>query len=102
MSITGIIIATCLVGGTGLIIGLLLGFAGLAFDVKVDEKEIEVEVSDYRPKKCILHSDDLVIPMTIYMMEHNFMYSPEDMDEEMAKEAVMHIISWTVDTNRQY
>ena len=30
------------------------------------------------------------------------MYSPEDMDEEMAKEAVMHIISWTVDTNRQY
>lgn len=42
MSITGIIIATCLVGGTGLIIGLLLGFAGLAFDVKVDEKEIEV------------------------------------------------------------
>ena len=65
-------------------------------------EEIEVEVSDYRPKKCILHSDDLVIPMTIYMMEHNFMYSPEDMDEETAKEAVMHIISWTVDTNRQY
>ena len=40
MNITGIIIATCLVGGTGLIIGLLLGFAGKAFEVKTDEKEI--------------------------------------------------------------
>ena len=67
-----------------------------------DEEEIEVEVNDYRPKKCILHSDDLVIPMTIYMMEHNFLYSPEDMDEETAKEAVMHIISWVVDNNHQY
>ena len=81
------------------IIGAGAGEIDLGAD---DEKEIEVEVSDYRPKKCILHSDDLVVPMTIYMMEHNFMYSPEDMDEEMAKEAVMHIISWTVDTNRQY
>jgi len=67
-----------------------------------DEEEIEVEVNDYRPKKCILHSDDLVIPMTIYMMEHNFLYSLEDMDEETAKEAVMHIISWVVDNNHQY
>ena len=66
-----------------------------------DEEEIEVEVSDYRPKKCILHSDDLVIPMTVYMMEHNFLYSSDDMDEETAKEAVMHIISWTVDTRRK-
>lgn len=65
-------------------------------------EEIEVEVSDYRPKKCILHSDDLVIPMTLYMMEHNFLYSPEDMDEETAKEAVMHVISWVVDNNHQY
>ena len=81
------------------IIGAGAGEIDLGAD---DEKEIEIEVSDYRPKKCILHSDDLVVPMTIYMMEHNFMYSPEDMDEEMAKEAVMHIISWTVDTNRQY
>lgn len=39
MNITGIIIATCLVGGTGLIIGLLLGFAGKAFEVKTDEKK---------------------------------------------------------------
>lgn len=67
-----------------------------------DEEEIEVEVNDYRPKKCILHSDDLVIPITIYMMEHNFLYSLEDVDEEMAKEAVMHIISWVVDNNHQY
>lgn len=42
MNITGIIIATCLVGGTGLIIGLLLGFAGKAFEVKTDEKEIAI------------------------------------------------------------
>lgn len=45
MSITGIIIATCLVGGTGLIIGLLLGFAGKAFEIKIDEKEIEIRES---------------------------------------------------------
>lgn len=42
MSVTGIIIATCVVGGTGLIIGLLLGFAGKAFEVEVDEKEISI------------------------------------------------------------
>lgn len=42
MSITGIIIATCIVGGTGVIIGLLLGFAGKAFEVEVDEKEIAI------------------------------------------------------------
>ncbi|MBQ3583206.1 MAG: ferredoxin, partial [Lachnospiraceae bacterium] len=42
MSITGIIVATCLVGGTGLIIGLLLGFAGRAFEVEVNEQEIAV------------------------------------------------------------
>lgn len=42
MSITGIIIATIVVGGTGLIIGLLLGFAGKAFEVEVDEKEIAI------------------------------------------------------------
>lgn len=71
-------------------------------DQSGQETEVEVEVDDYHPKKCILHSDDLVIPMTVYMMEHKFMYSPEDMDSEIAREAVMRIISWTVDTNRQY
>lgn len=39
---TGILIAACVVGGTGIIIGLLLGFAGKAFEVKVDEKEIAI------------------------------------------------------------
>lgn len=39
MNVTGIVIAACLVGGTGLIIGLLLGLAGKAFEVAVDEKE---------------------------------------------------------------
>lgn len=42
MNITGVIIAACLVGGTGLIIGLLLGFAGKVFQVEVNEKEIAV------------------------------------------------------------
>ena len=37
--ITGIIIAAVLVGGTGLIIGLLLGVAGKKFAVEVNEKE---------------------------------------------------------------
>ncbi len=42
MSITGILIATAVVGGTGLLIGIALGFAGKAFEVEVDEKEIAV------------------------------------------------------------
>ena len=40
--ITGIIIAAVLVGGTGLIIGLLLGVAGKKFAVEVNEKEVAV------------------------------------------------------------
>lgn len=42
MSVTGIIIAAALVGGTGLLIGLFLGFAGKKFAVEVDEKEVAV------------------------------------------------------------
>ena len=42
MSITSILIATAVVGGTGLIIGILLGIAGEKFAVEVDEKEIAV------------------------------------------------------------
>ena len=40
--ITGILIAAALVGGTGLVIGLLLGVAGKKFAVEVNEKEIAV------------------------------------------------------------
>ena len=40
--ITGILIAAVLVGGTGLIIGLLLGLAGKKLAVQVNEKEIAV------------------------------------------------------------
>ena len=36
---TGIIIAALVVGGTGLFIGLFLGFAGTKFAVEVDERE---------------------------------------------------------------
>lgn len=39
MSITGIIIAAVIVGGTGLFIGVFLGFAGKKFAVEVDPRE---------------------------------------------------------------
>ena len=39
MSITGIIIAAAIVGGTGLFIGVFLGVAGKKFAVEVDERE---------------------------------------------------------------
>lgn len=42
MSLTGILIATAIVGGVGLIIGIALGFAARVFEVKVDEKELKV------------------------------------------------------------
>lgn len=38
----GILAAAAIVGGTGLVIGLLLGVAGSKFKVEVDEKEVEV------------------------------------------------------------
>ena len=39
---TGIIIAACAVGVTGLLLGLFLGFMGKKFAVEVDQKEIDV------------------------------------------------------------
>ena len=39
MSLSGILIATAIVGGTGIFIGFFLGFAGKKFAVEVDEKE---------------------------------------------------------------
>ena len=39
MSITGILIAALVVGGTGLFIGVFLGAAGKKFAVEVDERE---------------------------------------------------------------
>lgn len=42
MNITAILIAAAVVGGTGLIIGVLLGIASEVFRVPVDEKEIAV------------------------------------------------------------
>ncbi len=42
MNIVGIIIATAIIGITGLAIGLLLGIAGVKFKVEVDEKEERV------------------------------------------------------------
>ena len=39
MSVSGILLATVIVGGTGLILGLFLGFFGKKFQVEVDEKE---------------------------------------------------------------
>ena len=42
MSVTAIILAIVVVGGTGIFIGLFLGLAGKKFAVKVDEKEAAV------------------------------------------------------------
>lgn len=42
MSITGIILAAVIVGGTGLFIGIFLGLADKKFAVEVDEKEEQV------------------------------------------------------------
>ena len=42
MNITAIIFAAAVVGGTGLVVGLLLGIASEAFKVPVDEKEVAV------------------------------------------------------------
>ena len=39
---SGIIIATALVGGTGLLLGLFLGFSDRFFHVEVDEKKAAV------------------------------------------------------------
>lgn len=39
MSVTGIVVATLIVGGVGLFIGLFLGIAAIKFKVEVDEKE---------------------------------------------------------------
>ena len=38
MSVTGIILAAVIVGGTGLFIGVFLGVAGKKFAVEVDER----------------------------------------------------------------
>lgn len=45
MSITSILIAMAVVGGTGVVIGILLGIAGEKFAVEVDEKEEQVRAS---------------------------------------------------------
>ena len=42
MSIVGIVIATVIVGGVGIFIGLFLGAAGEKFAVEVDEKEVAI------------------------------------------------------------
>lgn len=41
-SFQGVMIATAIVAGVGLFIGLFLGFAAKTFEVKVDEREIQV------------------------------------------------------------
>ena len=42
MSITGVLIAALIVGGTGLFIGVFLGVAGKKFAIEVDEKEAQI------------------------------------------------------------
>ena len=47
----GILAATLMVGGTGLLIGILLGIAGKKFYVEVDERETKVREA-LTGKKC--------------------------------------------------
>ena len=42
MSITGIILAAVIVGGTGLFIGIFLGLADKKFAVEIDEREEQI------------------------------------------------------------
>ena len=42
MSVSAIILAAVVVGGTGIVIGIILGIAGEKFKVEVDPKEEEV------------------------------------------------------------
>lgn len=42
VNLQGVVIATAVVAGVGLFIGLFLGFAAKTFEVKVDEREIKV------------------------------------------------------------
>ena len=51
MNITGIIIATAIVSGVGLFIGLFLGIAGIKFAVEVDERE-EAVLSNLPGNNC--------------------------------------------------
>ena len=46
MSVSAIIIAAVVVGGTGIVIGIILGIAGEKFKVEVDPKEEEVLAED--------------------------------------------------------
>ena len=46
MDINGILTAAVVVGIIGLVIGVLLGIAGSAFAVTVDEKEVQI-------RKCL-------------------------------------------------
>ena len=45
MSITGVLIAALIVGGTGVFIGVFLGIAGKKFAVEVDEKQESTQAS---------------------------------------------------------
>lgn len=42
MDFTGIIIATVVVGGVGIVIGILLGIAAIVFKVEVNEQEVKI------------------------------------------------------------
>ena len=42
MNVVSIVLAVAIVGGTGVVIGILLGIAGEKFAVEIDEKEVAV------------------------------------------------------------
>ena len=57
---TGIIIAACAVGVTGLLLGLFLGFMGKKFAVEVDQKEIDVR-AELPGNNCVVVDTQVVM-----------------------------------------
>ena len=60
MSITGVLIAALIVGGTGVFIGVFLGIAGKKFAVEVDEKE-EAILAELPGNNCDVDMPDVPV-----------------------------------------
>ena len=65
MSISGIILAAVVVGGTGLVISILLGIASEKFKVPVDEKEVAV-------REC-LPGNNCDLPVVMHLLKQSLL-----------------------------
>ena len=68
MSISGIILAAVVVGGTGLVISILLGIASEKFKVPVDEKEVAVE-SAFRETTVVV----VDLPVVMHLLKQSLL-----------------------------